>query len=288
MEYRYLGQTGMKVSAACLGCMTFEPGGADEPTARRMLDAFVAAGGNFLDMADNYPGVEPLIGRWLKGRTDRDQLVIGTKTRFPAPPNGPNDVGLTAKHLRSGVDRTLAMLGVDYIDVYQAHCWDFVTPIDETVRVFGTLIDAGKIRYWGVSNFDGSDVEELARLPGGGAVATNQVLYNLTRRGIEYDLLPSCTARGIPIMAYSPIEQGRMLGRAKLNAVAARHGVSAAQVAIAWVLRKDGVFTIPKAATPAHVRENRAALDLRLTEEDYAELDGAFPPPQEPRPLELL
>jgi diketogulonate reductase-like aldo/keto reductase len=131
-------------------------------------------------------------------------------------------------------------------------------------------------------------MEELARLPGGGAVATNQVLYNLARRGIEYDLLHQCIARGIPIMAYSPIEQGRLLGHATLNAVAARHGVTPAQVAIAWLLRQDGVFTIPKASTLAHLRENRAALDLRLTEEDFADLDRAFPPPRGPTPLELL
>jgi diketogulonate reductase-like aldo/keto reductase len=139
-----------------------------------------------------------------------------------------------------------------------------------------------------VSNFDAADMKELAALPGGRAVAANQVLYNLTRRGIEYDLLPACVARGVPIMAYSPIEQGRLLGDTTLATVAARHGATAAQVAIAWVLRRDGVFTIPKASSAAHVRENHAALDLRLTQEDLAELDRAFPPPGGATPLEIL
>jgi diketogulonate reductase-like aldo/keto reductase len=181
----------------------------------------------------------------------------------------------------------LRRLGTDRLDLYLLH-WRGHPPLADTLEAFARLTDAGKIRYWGVSNFDGSDMEELARLPAGGAVATNQVLYNLTRRGIEYDLLPSSIARGIPIMAYSPIEQGRLLGRAKLKAVAARHGATPAQVALAWVLRKDGVSAIPKSGTPAHVRDNRAALDLRLTEADFGDLDRAFPPPSGPTPLELL
>jgi diketogulonate reductase-like aldo/keto reductase len=242
------------------------------------LQLGIDLGMTLIDTAEMYAdgAAEELVREAIGGR--RDEVFLVSKV---LPHNA------TRRRTIAACEGSLRRLGTDRLDLYLLH-WRGHAPLAETLDAFAMLTDAGKIRYWGVSNFDGSDMEELARLPGGGAVAANQVLYNLTRRGIEYDLLPSCTARGIPIMAYSPIEQGRMLGRARLKAIAARHGVTAAQVAIAWVLRKDGVFTIPKAATPAHVRENRAALDLRLTEEDYAELDGAFPPPQEPRPLELL
>jgi diketogulonate reductase-like aldo/keto reductase len=138
------------------------------------------------------------------------------------------------------------------------------------------------------SNFDVSDIEELVGVPSGSEVGADQVLYNLTRRGIEYDLLPWCQKRKVPIMAYSPIEQGRLRKDHESKKVAARHGATPAQVALAWVLRQDGVVAIPKAGTPEHVRENRAALDLRLTKEDLAALDRAFPPPSGPRPLEVL
>src|SRR2546423_5754868 len=146
----------------------------------------------------------------------------------------------------------------------------------------------GKIRRWGVSNFDMSDMEELWALPGGRAVATNQVLYNLRRRGIEHDVLPWCQKRGIPTMAYSPVEQGRLLGHRALVAVAQAHDATPAQVALAWVMRESGVIAIPKAGTIAHVKENRAALHLRLTKDDLAALDRAFPPPAGARPLEML
>ena len=150
------------------------------------------------------------------------------------------------------------------------------------------LLRADKIRHWGVSNFDLADMEELWSLEAGGAAATDQVLYNLTRRGIEWDLLPWCRARGLPIMAYSPIEQGRLLAHPTLHSVAARHGATAAQVALARVLRHGDVIAIPRAGNPHHVEENRGALDLRLTEEDLAALDRAFPPPSGPQPLEMI
>jgi diketogulonate reductase-like aldo/keto reductase len=150
------------------------------------------------------------------------------------------------------------------------------------------LIEVGKIRYWGVSNFDVDDMEELAGLPGGGEVATNQVLYNLTRRGIEYDLMPWCHQRKIPVMAYSPVEQGRLLGNRELQRIAERLGAKPTQVALAWVLRRDGVVAIPRAGVPDHVRENRAALEIRLSEEDLKALDRVFPPPSRKQPLETI
>jgi diketogulonate reductase-like aldo/keto reductase len=144
------------------------------------------------------------------------------------------------------------------------------------------------IKAWGVSNFDVDDMEELVALPGGDAIATNQVLYNPARRGIEVDLIPWCRARGIPIMAYSPVEQERILRDRALARVAARHGATPAQVALAWLLRHEDMMVIPKATNAAHVRENRAAVDLALTPADIAELDGAFPAPRGVMPLEML
>ena len=235
-------------------------------------------GMTLIDTAEMYGdgSAEEMVGEAIAGR--RDDVFLVSKV---LPQNA------TRHRTIAACEASLRRLGTDRLDLYLLH-WRGHPPLAGTLEAFAKLVDAGKIRYWGVSNFDRSDMEELARLPGGGAVATNQVLYNLTRRGIEHDLLHRCVARGVPIMAYSPVEQGRVLDHPQLKAVAARHGATPAQVAVAWVLRWDGVFTIPKASTPAHVRENRAALDLRLTGEDYAELDRAFPPPQGPRPLELL
>jgi diketogulonate reductase-like aldo/keto reductase len=150
------------------------------------------------------------------------------------------------------------------------------------------LLQAGSIRYWGVSNFDEPDMRELWSLSGGTAAATNQVLYNPSRRGIEWDLLPWCQQHGLPVMAYSPIEQGRLLRHAALKNIGARHDATPAQVALAWVIAPDGVNAIPRASGSNHVRENRAAANIQLSQEEFALLDGAFPPPTSKRPLEML
>jgi diketogulonate reductase-like aldo/keto reductase len=184
-------------------------------------------------------------------------------------------------------ERSLKRLGTDVIDLYLLH-WRGSVPLRETVDAFEALKQDGKIRHWGVSNFDIADMVELFAMPGGRNCAANQVLYNLTRRGIEFDLLPWCQEQATPIMAYSPIEQGRMVNHAALKAIAGRHGATPAQVALAWLLRQDGVITIPKAVTPQHVHENRLAADLRLTGGDLAALDKAFPPPSRKRALEML
>jgi diketogulonate reductase-like aldo/keto reductase len=176
---------------------------------------------------------------------------------------------------------------VDELDLYLLH-WREQIPLEETLEAFDTLLDAGKILNWGVSNFDVADMEELFDIPDSHEVTTDQVLYSLAHRGIEYDLLPWCRRIRIPIMAYSPVEQGRILSHPALHAVAARHpGATPAQVALAWVLRADGVCAIPRARNPGHIRENRAALDLRLKAEDLAELDLAFPPPTRKQPLAM-
>jgi diketogulonate reductase-like aldo/keto reductase len=184
-------------------------------------------------------------------------------------------------------ERSLKRLKTDRIDRYLLH-WRGRPRLEETLAGFEALLASGAIRCWGVSNFDVDDMEELAALPGGAACASNQVLYNLRRRGIEAGLLPWCRAHNIPIMAYSPIEQGRLLRDRALTGVAIRHRATPAQIALAWVLRQKDMTVIPKAATLEHVRENRAALDISLTERDLAELNRAFPPPKSKRPLELL
>lgn len=210
--------------------------------------------------------------------SQRDQVFIVSKVL----PENSSRRGTVA-----ACERSLKRLKTDRIDLYLLH-WRGSPALAETLEAFATLVAAGKILHWGVSNFDIGEMSELWETAGGQAVATNQVLYNLTRRGIEFDLMPWCQARGIPIMAYSPIEQGRMLDHATLREVAARHDATPAQVALAWLTRQDGVVTIPKASTRAHVKEDLAALDLRLTRDDLATLDRAFPPPKKPQPLDML
>lgn len=177
-------------------------------------------------------------------------------------------------------------LKTDYLDVYLLH-WRGLDPLAETLEAFQVLKRVGKIRDCGVSNFGMADMEEATALPSGDEIVTNQVLYNLMRRGIEWDLLPWCRKRNIPVMAYSPIEQGAMLNHPQLRFVASRHSATPAQVALAWLLRQEGIVVIPRASNASHVRENRGALDLTLMDEDLIELDRAFPPPRKKMPLAM-
>lgn len=248
---------------------------ADEIASLRLgLDL----GMTLIDTAEMYGdgASEKLVGEAIAGR--RDEVFLVSKV---LPSNASRSGTIAA------CERSLRRLGTDCIDLYLLH-WRGRTPFAETIAAFEALQDAGKIRHWGVSNMDVDDMREIARAPGGDAMATNQVLYNLTRRGIEFDLLPQAQARGLPLMAYSPIEQGRLTEYPEVQDIADRHGVTPAQVALAWVLRQEGVIAIPKAATPEHVRENRAALDLQLTAEDLEELDDMFPPPDGPESLEMI
>ena len=242
------------------------------------LRSGIELGLTLIDTAEMYAdgGAEELVGEAIEGR--RDDVVLVSKV---LPQNA------TRRGTVAACERSLQRLRTDRIDLYLLH-WRESVPLRETLAGFRELVESGKIRYWGVSNFDLSDMEELLALPGGMGVASDQVLYNLTRRGIEYDLLPWCMQRKIPIMAYSPIEQGRLLRNAEMRRVAERHDATPAQIALAWVLRRDHVIAIPKAGTAAHVRENRAALDLHLLEQDLASLDRAFPPPKHKQPLEML
>jgi diketogulonate reductase-like aldo/keto reductase len=184
-------------------------------------------------------------------------------------------------------ERSLKRLKTDYLDLYLLH-WRGSIPLAETLEAFQTLQQAGKIRSYGVSNFDAEDMQAATHLKGGNGIVTNQVLYNLMRRGIEWDLLPWCRQRQIPIMAYSPIEQGRLLNNRTLQAIAQERGVTTAQVAIAWLLHQERVIVMPKSSRIAHVEQNFAALNLQLKAEELAALDSAFPPPTKPVSLEML
>lgn len=235
-------------------------------------------GMSVVDTAEMYGdgAAEELVGKVLAAR--RSEAFLITKVL-------PHHA--TLRGTIAACEGSLRRLGTDTIDLYLLH-WRGVVPLAETLEAFERLQRAGKIRHWGVSNLDVADMEDLVRLPGGQKVATDQVLYNLTRRGIEFDLLPGCVGQGIPVMAYSPLEQGRMLDDPALVRVAARHGVKPAQIALAWVLRHPLVLAIPKASSPQHVRECHHALDVQLTLRDLADLDRAHPPPTHKRVLEVI
>jgi diketogulonate reductase-like aldo/keto reductase len=248
---------------------------ADEIAALRLgLDL----GLTLIDTAEMYADgrAETLVGEAIAGR--RDEAFLVTKV-LPHHASRRGTIGACEQSLRR--------MKTDRIDLYLLH-WRGSYPLAETLEAFESLQRAGKIRFWGVSNLDLADMRELTALPGGDAVATNQVLYNPSRRGIEFDLLPWCGARGLPIMAYSPIEQGRLLEDGSIARIAAGRGATPAQVILAWVMRRDGVIAIPKSGDPQHLRENVGALDLALTDADLAAIDRAFPPPRKARPLEML
>lgn len=248
---------------------------ADEVAALKLgLDLGIT----LIDTAEMYAsgGAEEVVAEAIAGR--RDETFLVSKV-------------LPSNASRAGVKRaceaSLKRLSTDRIDLYLLH-WPGSVPLSETVGAFETLKREGKVRHWGVSNFDTDEMEDLVGLPSGGNVQTNQVLYNLSRRGPEFDLAPWCAERGIPLMAYSPVEQGALARNARLEAVAARHNATAAQIALAWVMAQQGVIAIPKAGRQEHVRQNAAALDIKLTPEDFADLDRAFPPPTRKRGLEMI
>lgn len=231
-----------------------------------------------IDTAEMYGegGAEDVLGEAIAGR--RDDLFIVSKVY---PHNASYD------GVMSACERSLKRLGTDRIDLYLLH-WPGSVPLEETVSGLEDLKGAGKIRHWGVSNFDTDLMHELATLDGGSACATNQVLYHLGVRGIEWDLLPWCQSKSMPVMAYSPLGQGEILDDPALAEVADRHGVSPATIAVAWTLRNGNVISIPKSSQPAHLDQNLAALEIQLDADDIATLDDAFPPPDGPIPLSML
>jgi diketogulonate reductase-like aldo/keto reductase len=233
-------------------------------------------GMTLVDTAEMYGEgrAEVLVGEAIAGRR-KDIFLISKVYPYRATKSG----------VVTACEQSLNRLKTDYLDLYLLH-WRGSIPLAETFEGFLQLKQQGMIRAFGVSNFDAADMGELAGTPGGDEVFTNQVLYNLTRRGIEWDLLPWCRNRKVPVMAYSPVEQGRL--PAKIDSVARKLNANRFQLALAWVLHQDGVIAIPKAASEAHVVENRRALDLQIPNEIQAELDGLFPPPRGKSPLSIL
>ncbi len=235
-----------------------------------------------IDTAEMYAngGAERVVGAAIEncGSIVREDLFIISKV---LPSNAHYDGVVEA------CDRSLQRLGVPFIDLYLLH-WPGAVPFQETVNAFNFLISAGKIRYFGISNFDLNNLEDWCDCNGGSAFATNQVLYNLSRRGVEWDVIPRCRNLGVPVMAYSPLEQGRLGGDLILSQIAARHDVTPLQIALAWVLSQKNVIAIPKSVNREHIDQNIAALNITLDPEDHAQLDIAFPPPTGPSALEIL
>ena len=242
------------------------------------LQRGIDLGMTLIDTAEMYGegDSEKLVGEAIKGR--RAEVFLVSKVY-------PHNAG--GRALMSACERSLQRLGVDCLDLYLLH-WRGRFPLSETIEGFEKLRAQGKIRHWGVSNLDPDDMEELYTQPGGNAVATNQVLYNLTRRGIEWDLLPWCQQRKIPLMAYSPIEQARLLSHPGLCKLATRLGMQPATLALAWLLQREDVIVIPRTSNRPHLEENHAALEIRLDAASLAELDRLFPPPDCAVPLEVL
>ncbi|MCJ7598554.1 MAG: aldo/keto reductase [Methyloceanibacter sp.] len=257
-------------------------GMGEDPRKRRQevaaIELGLEIGMTLIDTAEMYGngGAEEIVGEAIEGR--REDVFIVSKVL----PDNANKVGMIAS-----CEWSLARLGIERLDLYLLH-WRGRHPLEATLEGFHALMREGLIAAWGVSNFDTADMEELAALAGGDQVQTDQVLYNLHRRGIEHELLPWCGERKIPVMAYSPFEQGRILRDPALNSVAAGHRVSPACVALAWVLLQDDVIAIPKSSNEAHVQENAAALDLVLSQQDLELIERAFPRPEQARPLEML
>ncbi len=235
-----------------------------------------------IDTAEMYGdgGAEEVVGEAMRdsGHHCRDDLFIVSKVY---PHNA------TYEGVIKACESSLQRLDTNRIDLYLLH-WRGSVPFSETLDAFEALRASGKIRHFGVSNFDAADLAEWCSGSGGEASAANQILYNLSRRGVEWDVLPACRDRGIPVMAYSPLEQGRLQGAPVLSQLAERHGVSPLQIALSWVLAQPGVIAIPKAVSPTHMDENMAALEIALSAEDLVLLDAAFPPPDGPSHLEML
>ncbi len=247
---------------------------AEIATLRRGIDL----GLTLIDTAEMYGGgrSEQLIAEAIKGR--RDEVFIVSKVL----PNNASRRGTAA-----ACERSLKHLNTDRIDLYLLH-WRGGVPFAETLEALMALQRAGKIRHYGVSNLDRGEMKEWWNASGGNATATNQLLYNLTRRGIEWDLLPWLRERRVPVMAYSPLEQARLLSNAKFVALAKSSGITPAQLALAWLLTKDDVMVIPKCSSVARVEENAAAREIQLSAAQLAELDRIFPSPSRAQALEML
>jgi diketogulonate reductase-like aldo/keto reductase len=267
-------------SVPALGQGTWNIG--DDPARRRdeiaTLQRGIELGLTLIDTAEMYGDgrSESLVGEAIAGR--RSRVFVVSKVY---PHNA------SRKAMPRSCEASLGRLRVEAIDLYLLH-WEGSVPLAETVEAFEALQRQGKIRHWGVSNLDTDSMRSLWQLPGGRAAQTDQVLYNLGRRGIEWDLLPWLRERRVALMAYSPVEQGRLLRQRELVAFARQRAMTPAQVALAWLLAKDGVIAIPKTGSRARLEENAGALGKSLSAADLEELDGLFPPPVGPSPLAMI
>ena len=241
------------------------------------LRAGLDLGMRLIDTAEMYAdgGAEEVVGEALRGRRG-DAFVVSKFYPHHA----------SRRELPAACARSLERLAIERLDLYLLH-WPGPVPLAETVEGLEALVAAGRIARWGVSNFDVAQMEALFAVPGGARCAANQVLYNLARRGIEFDLLPWCRAHGVDVMAYSPFDEGPLLRHKALARIARGAGIAPAQLALAWLLA-SGVAAIPKAAAPAHLRENAAAREVTLEPSVLAALDAAFPPPDSKRALEII
>ncbi|GAB4554131.1 MAG: aldo/keto reductase [Anaerolineae bacterium] len=319
MEYRFMGRTGLKVSALCLGAMTFGRE-ADEPTSMKIMDRFYEVGGTFIDTADVYSrGIsEEIVGRWMHTKP-RDQLIIATKVRFTMG-SGMNDVGLSRKHIMDAVHASLRRLETDYIDLYQVHCWDKWTPLEETLSTMHTLVEQGKVRYVGVSNYAAWQLQkavDLAKMHGWEQFTCLQPLYNLLHRTLEWELVPVCLNEGLGIIPWSPLRGGWLSGKYKrgmaapppntrvdqaekegwgerwsvlnnertwsildaLFAVAEEAGKHPAQVAIRWLLQREGVTApIIGARNMEQLESNLGSVGWELTAAQMERLNTVSEP----------
>ena len=270
-------KSGGKVPVLGLGTWRMGERKAERSAEVAAIRLGLELGARLIDTAEMYGegGAEEMLGEALAGM--RDEIFLVSKVY----PHNASRKGTIA-----ACERSLKRLKTDRLDLYLLH-WRGSVPLEETVEAFETLRKDGKIRQWGVSNLDTSDMQELATVPDGQNCASNQVLYHLGSRGIEWSLLPYCQKADVMVMAYSPLGQGSLLRNAALKRAAEKHGTDPAAIALAWVLRHPGVVAIPKAVRPEHVRANWAALDVSLDEEDLKVLNVAFPPPKKSAPLDM-
>jgi diketogulonate reductase-like aldo/keto reductase len=270
-------KTGEKVPVLGLGTWRMGERKSERAAELKAVQLGLELGLRLIDTAEMYgEGVaEEIVGDAMGGL--RDDLYLVSKVY----PHNASRKGTVA-----ACERSLKRLKTDRLDLYLLH-WRGSHPLAETVEAFEALKKGGKIRNWGVSNLDAGDLDELAGVPQGSNCASDQVLYHLGSRGIEWQLLPKCQKAKIMVMAYSPLGQGPLLRKPALGKVSSKHNCDPAAVALAWVLRRPGVITIPKATQPEHVRANIKALDVKLDAEDLAALDADFPPPKRAGPLEM-